>query len=564
MSSTVDKIKERLNIVEVVGNYLKLERAGINYKARCPFHNEKTPSFFVSPARENYHCFGCNKGGDIFSFVQEIEGVDFLGALKILAERAGVEVESFASGQDDKTKRWYSLLAAASEFYQGQLGKNKPAGEYLAGRGVKPETITQFALGYAPADWREATEFLTSRGYKEEELEAVGLAMPSKAGGGAKGSRHYDRFRGRIMFPLADSAGRVVGFSGRLFPETGKTEDAKYINTPQTVLYNKSRLLYGLDKAKVAIRRAEMTVLVEGQMDLIMSHQAGVENAVAVSGTALTAEHLLALKRLAPQVVMAFDQDLAGINAARRAIDLALGLGLEVRAALITSGKDPADMIKLDPLAWEKAVAETKHVIDFYLSVLAEQNYDNRALRLAVSKEVLPYLARLENAIDQAHFVSKVATFLNLPEEPIWQEVRKIKPGAITTEVIGSTSTEVFSRKQIILERLQAFKLWAEGNGKYNDLLDQVAKVITFEPAEEDKSKLNLEGEMLYAGKEKLAEEITELLTEYRRESLREELASLLVKVRAAEASGDHANLDKYLKKCQAISEELHQFDTTN
>lgn len=556
MSSTVDKIKERLNIVDVVGSYVKLERAGINYKAPCPFHNEKTPSFFVSPARESYHCFGCNRGGDIFSFVQEIEGLDFLGSLKLLAERAGVEVEALSPHVDEKQARLYKLLDEAARFFQHQLTKNPAAQEYLTNRGLTAETISKFALGYIPNEWRLLTEYLTKLNFTTEEMEKVGLVAEAKTGAGIKGARHYDRFRGRIMFPLLDSTGRTVGFSGRLFPDAGRDE-AKYINSPQTALYDKSRLLYGFHLAKVPIRRLNQAILVEGQMDLVLSHQAGLDNTVAVSGTALTETHLLNLKRLTPAVVMAFDQDLAGVNAARRAIDMALALGLEVRAAMIPTGKDPADVIKENPAAWLEAVKDSKHVIDFYLAVLSGKGYDSRALRLAVSKEVLPYIARLENAIDQAHFVNRVAQVLNLPEEPIWQEVRKVGSKNISPPPDSAAEITKPGRKEIIKERLQAFLLWANQKTELDHLATQIDSQLIANLQPEEKNKLLLEGELLYAEKEKLAEDITDLITQYRSETLKEELALLMEKIRQAEGAGDHGALDIYLKKCQSISQEL-------
>lgn len=574
MSSTVDKIKERLNIVDVVGSYLKLERAGVNWKTRCPFHQEKTPSFFVSPARESYHCFGCNQGGDIFSFVQEIEGLDFLGSLRLLAERAGVEIEATGIRPDDKYQRLYRLLEAATEFYRQQLAGQAQVLAYLTGRGLTETTIKDFSLGYAPVGWRQLTENLLQAGYSEIEIETAGLAVPSKTGGGAKGSRYYDRFRGRVMFPLFDTIGRVVGFSGRLFPETEKSE-AKYINTPQTPLYDKSKLLYGFDRAKVPIRRTDQAVLVEGQMDLVLSHQAGVDNVVAVSGTALTETHLIAIKRLASQIVMAFDQDLAGVNAARRAIDLALDLGFEIKVALLPEGQDPAEVIKTDPAAWRQAIAAAKHIIDFYLAVLLNKNYDERTLRLATSREVLPYIRRLANAIDQAHFVGKVAQFLNLPEDPIWQEVRKISHQPSNLEGAGASPELKPNRQTMIEERLLAFIFWAKANQSAAPLLAKTEQGIIEALGESEKNKLldrlpaeidrlALMGEFIYAGLDRLDSEITELLVQYRMEILKAEMLTLLQKIRQAESAGDHAALDNYVKKCQAVSQILHQLGRDN
>ena len=282
MSSAVEQIKSRLNIVDVVGSYIKLERSGGNFKARCPFHNEKTPSFYVSLDRESYHCFGCDKGGDMINFVEEIEGVDFLGALKILADKAGIKIEKEGSYGNSKKGRVFELLEEATDFYRKELIKNPSALEYLKNRGLCGETIKKFKIGYAPEGWRNIYDLLKKKKYADEEMEAAGMVIKSEKG-------YYDRFRGRIMFPIFSGSGNVIGFSGRILikqnTSSNDKDQAKYINSPQTIVYDKSNVLYGINYAKVPIRSKGKCILVEGQMDLIMSHQVGIENAVAVSGT---------------------------------------------------------------------------------------------------------------------------------------------------------------------------------------------------------------------------------------------------------------------------------------
>src|SRR3989338_2394622 len=317
MEDNVSKIKDRLDVIDVISGYLKLEKAGINFKARCPFHNEKTPSFVVSPERQVWHCFGCSKGGDMFTFIQDIEGVEFPEALRVLAAKAGIELDLSArdrsafGGKDDKTKL-YEICESATKFFEKQFlsSTGKLALAYLKKRGVVDSTIKEFRLGFAPNDWNALGIFLKNFGYNDSEIVDAGLAIKRNEGSGV-----YDRFRSRIMFPIFDLNGQIVGFTGRAFeprPEfiqgqnststhstksqggepvestgSGQAEPAKYINTTQTIIYDKSRILYGLNKAKMDIKQTDQCILVEGNMDALMSYQAGVKNVVATSGTAL-------------------------------------------------------------------------------------------------------------------------------------------------------------------------------------------------------------------------------------------------------------------------------------
>jgi DNA primase len=461
MSQAVQQIKDRLGIVEVISSYLRLEKAGVNWKARCPFHQEKSASFFVSPARGSYHCFGCHRGGDVFSFVEEIEGLDFMGALKVLADRAGVSLDQMSFQRDPEKQSLYDVLELSKHFYREALKRQPVALAYLEKRGVKPETAEAFSLGLAPEAWQNLCHFLQQKGFSEAIMERAGLILKSNKPGAV--GRYYDRFRSRLMFPLADSSGRVVGFSGRIFPpEAEKNEMAggKYVNSPQTALYDKGRMLYGLDKAKVEIRRADAVVLVEGQFDLIMSHQAGVVNAVAVSGTALTREHLELLSRLTHNLVMAFDGDAAGIAAASRAIGMALDLGLEVKVAELPLGVDPADLILQDAEKWKQSVTGAKHVIDFLLNVLEKKNTDRRELAHAIKKEVYGYVSRLRERIDRAHFIAKIADITGLNESVIQAEIDELLAKSrslgnpIPKREANSQAGPAKSRLELIEERL--------------------------------------------------------------------------------------------------------------
>src|SRR3989344_3942952 len=349
MDSPVQKIKERLGIEEIASSYIKLERAGANLKARCPFHNEKTPSFFLSPDRGTYYCFGCGASGDIFTFVEEFEGLDFKGALKMLAERAGVELPRYnKADQENKSEKekLFKIMEEATNYFENNLGENQEVLEYLKTRGLNEKSIKDFRIGFAILDWRKLYDHLKGRGFADNEIERAGLAKKPDDAGKAM----YDRFRGRIMFPIMDSSGRVVAFSGRIFKDDGKS--AKYLNSPETPIFKKSSILYGIDKAKESIRKHDFSIVVEGQFDLILSHQAGYRNTVATSGTALSdtevskenvVSNLGLIRRLSDNLVLAFDSDKAGMTATARAGKIALSLGMDVKVANLQEGSDPAD-----------------------------------------------------------------------------------------------------------------------------------------------------------------------------------------------------------------------------
>ncbi len=470
MSSPVEQIKQRLSVADVVQSYIKLDKAGANFKARCPFHSEKSASFFVSPARDIWHCFGCNRGGDIFGFVMEIEGVEFIEALKILGERVGIKLKMEDPRLRNERTRLLDLMKAAADFYRGELLKQKDVLDYLNKRGLKDSTIQSYVLGYAPEEksgWRNLYENLLSRGYSDEEMEKAGMVIRADQ----REKRYYDRFRGRIMFPLFDFSGRIVAFSGRLWPETLSSSTpgfrdslkpgvAKYINSPQTILYDKSRILYGFDKAKTEIRKKDACVLVEGQMDVLMSHQAGVLNSVAISGVGLTLVHLESIGRLTNNLIVSFDSDEAGLIAAGRGIDLALQKGFEVRVTTLPFGKDPADVASKDPEAWQKAVSEGRPIIDFYLKTLSEKISDSRELNREVEKVVLPYVSLIESEIDRSHWIGEIARCLKIREEPVWEQLKKMKIKKIKTEESFQPKAQPKARRQLLEERLLGLAFW--------------------------------------------------------------------------------------------------------
>ena len=413
----VAEIKNRLDIAEVVSGYLPLKQAGRNLKAPCPFHAEKTASFMVSPDKGIYHCFGCQEGGDIFSFVMKMEGLDFREALEKLARRAGVELKSRGEdkGATQLKARLFEAHELATKYFHASLPKNRVALDYLIKRGLSRETIREFRLGYAPNNWEALTGFLQKKGFKPDELLKGGL------GGQKQGRRTvYDLFRGRIMFPITDRDGRTVGFTGRVLDDSVP----KYLNTPQTPLYDKSTAIFGLHLAREAIRQADEVVLVEGNMDVVASHQAGVKQVVAASGTALTLDQLRALSKLTKNIKLAFDADRAGLAATERAIDLAQQLGLTLRMIYIGGAKDPDELIKKDPAAWTKAIADAKYVVDYLFDQFATE-YD---LTTAIGKRqysdrLAATVRRLADPVEQAHYVKRLADQLVISEEAVRQKI---------------------------------------------------------------------------------------------------------------------------------------------
>ena len=466
MDSAVEQVKARLNIAEVVGQYVKLERAGHNMRARCPFHRERTPSFMISPERGTYICFGCGEKGDIFSFVQKIEGIEFRQALVQLAERAGVALPKYAPAQESENKEHAEVLRevceAATKFYESIIAQREDIQTYIVGRGVHPETLHAWRLGYAPADWRQLSEHLLGKGFSHTDIVEAGLAVRSER----KPEEIYDRFRGRIMFPLCDVSGKVIAFSGRFFEKVpGSKEEgepAKYVNSPETALFKKSRVLFGLDKAKHAIRKADCILLVEGQFDVVLSHQSGLPFAVAISGTALTDEHLSLLSRLSKRLVLALDGDAAGLRSGLRSAAMALAAGFDVKVPRFEDGKDPADLAKENPELLRSAVRASKTAIEFFLDALRQGARDERVFKQHVEAQILPLVAVLPSKIEQAHFVHIVAERLCVPEEAVRAEVAK-RPKLPEAGVVESVVVAPEALSLIPLERTAALLVFGAG-----------------------------------------------------------------------------------------------------
>ena len=578
MLSPTEQIKERLSIVDVVSSYMKLHKAGKNYKGLSPFSNEKTPSFYVSPDRDMYYCFSTNQGGDIFTFVEKMDGVDFAGALKILADKAGVELVHENKEVRDKRTRLYEILNKAENFYQLYLQQKDEVTMYLKDRGITEESIKRFGIGYAQNEWKSLHDHLKSGGYSESDLLDAGLIKKSERDGGGE-NRYYDTFRGRVMFPIHDSAGRTIAFTGRIMPKLDDGKTGKYINSPETALYNKSKILYGYDLAKGGIKKFNFSVLVEGQMDVIMSHQAGYPNTVGVSGTALTQDQLTLLNRLSKNIVMAFDADRAGIASAGKGAALALSMGMDVKVARLPEGVDPADLIKEDKDKWKEAIKNSVHIIEFYIAHLRGAGYDDRKFKLAVQETVLPFVAQIKNTIDQTHFVQLVAREIGTSEEVIRSEMERTKSDTeVSSKEEYGAQTETSSQDKEVLPqgesaegKLAQIILWQESLEKpsidIETLKDSFVAIVGEERMKEllnipeDKKQQNIfKIELLYEEVGQLKEDVDELFHHLTYRLTKQELEETTNALRKAETSGDSEASSKLLEKSQEIANKLKKF----
>lgn len=596
MSDTVNKIKDRLTIVEVVQQYVKLTRAGKYYKGLSPFTKERTPSFFVSPDRGLYHCFSSGKGGDMFTFLQEMEGVDFRGSLKMLAEKAGIPLEDEKPGERDLREQLYSALASASSFFSEVLKEKPEAFSYLKTRGLTEETISLWSLGYAPNAWHELRDFLLGKKFDDVLLERAGLVKKSDSKPesedidskpyplNAKPSvalRPYDRFRGRIMFPIKDISGRVIGFSGRIFEDDEKHPQAKYLNSPETPVFDKSRALYGLDKAREGIRELGAALLVEGQLDLLMAHQAGYHNTIATSGTAFTLPHVEIIKRYTQNLLIAYDGDRAGISAAGRAASIALQAGMNVKIVKLPPERDPADILLENKDVFRGAVKSALHVVDFYLAHIADAKYDPRTFRLEVSRTVLPYVAMIPHKIDQAHFIKRVAEVLQVGEDAVIAELKKVDGGQVAPKdqsvsansklLTSNASREPFLSRSDVLERLVygLFLLFTEKKDKESAdvALSALKGALGEERTEEllgqstDTSAALFEADFFLESHDDEAlriEAVKEVYEALLKESRHERYREVVALLRVAETAHDGVQTEALMKELNALALRLH------
>lgn len=594
MNNNVDEIKARLNIVDVVGEYVRLTKSGSHWKGLCPFHSEKSPSFMVNEEKQIFHCFGCAKGGDVFSFVQEIESMEFREVLKILAEKAGVQLEEYKGGQvTDNKKRILEALELATKFYETQLWKGvgkEGIMQYLHERGLNDESIQNFRLGYAPSGWDNISKFLIGRGFTLDEIEKTGLLVKKENASGS-----YDRFRDRIMFPIQDVMGSVIGYSARVAPG-GDESQAKYVNTPETIVYHKGKALYGLSHAKSEIKKKNYVLLVEGNMDVIASAQAGIKNVVAVSGTALTAEQVTMLKRYTENIAMLFDMDSAGQQAAQKSADLCLQNGVNVKIVTLTDGKDAADVVQKDPQLLLNAVQK---------SVLAMEHFFNEALKKhdkktaegkqSIAREVLAHVVHIESKIEKAHWIKKIAHEVDVEEKVINDVLKSVDAGVSrqTQEkpILAQYAPAFQKRSDIIRDSLvglimsdqkiwqevaekQSESVWAIGDTlvqfvlksgqKADFLFDKLLAEIEDDRAIELLRKVYFDAKYLFTregvveySQEELRSIVDEYIVKYTKELQKEKLHVIIKEIENAEQKGDKETLAKLMSEFTKLSQEM-------
>ncbi len=420
-----EEIKSRLDIADVLSGYIKLNKVGGSYRALCPFHNEKSPSLYLSIPKQIWHCFGCGEGGDIFKFVMKMEGVEFVEALRILAKKAGVVLKAQDPKLANERTMVQDVCAQAVRFFRNNLESTQGAEAlaYLKERGLTDETIQEFQVGYAQSSWDGLYNFLTMKGYKPDVIEKAGLILVSEKTGTKK---YFDRFRDRIMFPIADANGTVVAFTGRYVKK--REDEGKYVNSPQTLLYNKSAILYGIDKAKQEVRRHNSIVLMEGQMDLIMAWQDGVRNTAAVSGTAFTREQLSLIKRYTPNITLLFDADVAGDTATQKSIALAQGAGFNITVVRQADGKDPADFVLAHPGKLGEYIAKAVSIMDYYFeSTFAKHDSKSVEGKKEIAKVLLTQIKKIPNQIEAHHWLEQLSTRLATGIEYLEAEMHAMK-----------------------------------------------------------------------------------------------------------------------------------------
>ncbi len=605
MVNNVEEIKTRLNIVDVVGEYVRLTKGGANWKGICPFHSEKSPSFMVNEEKQIFHCFGCGKGGDVFTFVEEIESLDFRETLKILAEKAGVQLEEYkgAPQEKDHKKRTLEALELATKFFETQLwkgiGKDKILG-YLNERGISDDSIRNFRLGFAPAGWDNILKFLQSRGFSLEEISRTGLLVqknpdPLKANSYKLEANFYDRFRDRIMFPVEDAMSVVIGYSARVAPGQDESQ-AKYINTPETLVYHKSKVLYGLSRAKQNIKQKNFTLLVEGQLDVIAAHQAGLANTVAVSGTALTAEHVTILKRYSDNVSMLFDMDNAGKQAAQKSADLCFQQDVKVKMVTLSEGKDAAEVAAKDPQLLISAVANSPEAVEaFFANALKQFDQKTAEGKRSIANAVLSHVANIASQIERTHWIKKLAHQLDVEEKVINDVLKALTPSSFASpsqpKEVGKDSTSFQDRAEIVRDLLvglimsdkkvwsetlekEKCKPWAQTDAMLKFLFEKGPQVDfsyekLLETVEDEKTKKHL-AELYFAAKYRFTQdEVVEYdedelrrlvqvhLDQYESQLHKNKLHSIMKEIKSAEERGDKAALKDLMSEFAILSQKI-------
>ena len=573
MSDTTQLIKEKIDVADFVKEYVKLAPAGKNLKGLCPFHKEKTPSFMVSPDRGIWHCFGCNEGGDVIKFLMKYENLEFYDALKILAEKSGVELKTIVNRDFHAHNNLYKALEAAKNVFKSNLTTSQVV-NYLKERGLREEIIQEFELGFAPAGSDVLMRHLVKAGFNIQDLEKSGLVLKTERG------TYWDRFRGRIMFPIHNHFGKVVGFTGRVLPGQESEKTGKYVNSPETPIFQKSKILYGFYKTKTDIRQANAAVLVEGQMDFLMAWQDGIKNIIATSGTAVTPDHLSALRKISENLVISFDADSAGVAAAERVIDLAGAADFNSRVMLLDGYKDPADLAKEKPGKLAELAASALPAMQYYFykyinslkgNQIAEKKH---GIRMTLSK-----IAVLGSAVERAHWLKELAALTGIGETVLAEEMAGLKVSESGEVKVFEPAATAMSRQDLIAQRILALIVNRQSRHSsvepylayfplvYQGISAKLLNPATVNEAGGEESDLigliqlrsGLDAEHLDERKAEV--ELKELLRQLKLEHLKERRQNLAEQIRKAEISGNDRQLTEalggYKLVCQEIQDSL-------
>ncbi len=565
--SPIQEIKDRLPILNVVQDFVQLKKAGTNYKGVCPFHSEKSASFMVSPSKQIWHCFGCGLGGDIFEFIKLTENIDFSDALKILADRAGVELKKPTIQQVETNKKkdvLFEINLAAAKYFQKVLWDSNAGSEaltYLRKRGLSDQTIKNWMLGFAPEDFHYLENYL-AKTFEKNDIETAGLIIKSDRGG------YFDRFHDRVMFPIVNLHGQTVGFTGRILHD--KENTGKYVNSPETPIYNKSQVVYGLYQGKNSIRKLDQAIVVEGNMDVIACHQVGSNQAVATSGTALTSDQLTIIQRFTNNLVFAFDSDAAGSTATKRALELALNQGFNVKIANLGTAKDPDELIKKGIGLWEKAVNSAGNYIDFFFDqVFKQYNPENVEDKREIAKELGPLIYRVGDPVTKAHYVRKLAEGINVAENTIWGIINGLKlPKAVRAAVAENKHK---SRRAVLEDQLLGLSL-SLGNLEYLSHFqasdfeannqETFTQIVSGKNLDKDKKDVLVFGAEMDMKEQQLnpATELPKVASELRKLIAKERMQKLAEQISAAERSKNKELVEELSKEYTVLSQQVKNF----
>lgn len=579
--SQVEEVKSKTDIVSIIGERIELKKAGRNWKANCPFHGEKTPSFMVNQELQIFKCFGCSEGGDVFTFLEKYDGMEFPEALKYLADRVGIKLIKQNLGKSSEKEKLFEINNQALKFYNYML-LSRPEGQkaldYLLNkRGLKIETIKEFQLGFAPENSYIINKFLIEKKkFNLKDIETSGIGIP-------QGQNFYDRFNGRVIFPLMDHRGNIIGFSGRLLP-WDKRETGKYINSPETPLYHKSSVLYGLDKTRVFIKRKKTSIIVEGELDLISTYQAGIKNIVAIKGSALTSDQVRLLSRFSEKFIICLDADLAGNEAAKRALIIASNTGVEIKVATLTNYKDPDEAVRGDLDNFKKDLINAKNVWDFLIeSCINKYDLSTGGGKSKASRDLVPILISIEDKIVQAHYANVVAQKLGVPLEAVSQQLLTT-PHAVPSTTIDNISVvaekNVDNRRNLLETRFISLSLIFDpkslikkealeliNNPVYRKIISYIDENSSFNTKDFSKklpAELFEKFSLLMLTEEENKKELDLVKKELKIQVVKEKLRNQQIKLRDLEVRGEKEELLKAQTQFNKLTQILSSINSTD